>query len=984
MTHQNFLTTPHERYGNFVVTKYLPIPELNCILREIEHLPSGALVMHIGNDDPENLFCLSFKTFPSSSNGAPHILEHTVLCGSKKFPVKDPFFSMSRRSLNTFMNALTGADFTCYPAASQNEKDFYNLLDVYVDAVFHPELKEMSFLQEGHHLEFTDPKDITTPLQIRGIVFNEMKGSLASADSRIWHALMEFLVPDLPYTYNSGGDPKVIPDLTYQELLSFHKKYYHPSQCLFFFYGDLPLKTHLDVLEQGALKGVEKRQKPLALVKQRRFKTPLQKEGFYPSHASDDTTPRSIVTFGFLTASIDNQEEILALSVLDAILMEDDASLLKAPLLRSNLCVHVDAYIDTEMSEVPYAIVCKGCDPADIHALETTLKKALLSIIKKGIPWETIEAALHQLEFSRLEINTEHAPFGLALFMRAALAKQHGCPPEQALVVHSIFEELLQKCKHPSYLIGLIEKYFIHNTHQVRLVMHPDPLLLAKETAQEQEKLKQLRSELSQEEIQRILRQTETLSTFQKHVEKQSLDCLPKVSLKDVEKQTRHLPLVEMQKKHLKIYHHDCFTNHIVYADLLFDLPHVEEEDLPYLHLLMALLPELGCGGRSYEENLRYIQAHTGGIGASCALNVQMTLPQTIRPSLGIKGKALVRNMAPLFDLMQQMLQCPRFDDKKRIEELIKQLRESLVNQLNKKALLYANQLASSGFSPAAYVHQLWFGLDYFKCIESITKDLKRNLMPLVDRLIRLKNQLFSFHNLHLVLSCSQEALKTLEENAYFDLSELSSTIPFSPLKLDTALRPVVSQVREIPSQVAFTSEAFPSVIYTHPDAAALYASTALFDNKILHRKIREQGGAYGCGATYNSTLGHFQFHAYRDPHLASTIATFQEAIESIAAGEFSTQDLEEAKLGLIQQFDIPLAPSSRALVAYTWLRDGKTTQLRQAFRDRFLALNSAQVQAAVKEHLLSRKNQGVIVSLAGKDLLKKENTMLKLPLFPI
>ncbi len=247
--HSHFLTEAGSRYGDFVVTKCHPIDEIGAVLRELSHLPTGATVMHIAADDPENLFCLSFQTLPASSNGAAHILEHTVLCGSKAFPVKDPFFSMSRRSLNTFMNALTGSDFTCYPAASQVQKDFYNLLTVYIDAVFHPNLQFFSFLQEGHRLEFTEPNNPQSPLIYKGIVFNEMKGSLTSIDNRLWHLLMEKLLPDLPYAFNSGGDPKEIPKLTYEELVNFHKTYYHPSRCLFFFYGNLPLQGHLDFIE---------------------------------------------------------------------------------------------------------------------------------------------------------------------------------------------------------------------------------------------------------------------------------------------------------------------------------------------------------------------------------------------------------------------------------------------------------------------------------------------------------------------------------------------------------------------------------------------------------------------------------------------------------------------------------------------------------------------------------------------------------------
>lgn len=247
------LRTVGQCYHQFKCTKSIAIPELQCFLHELEHMPSGALIMHIENHDPENLFCLSFQTLPYNSNGVPHILEHTVLCGSEKFPVKDPFFAMNRRSLNTFMNALTGADFTCYPASSQVPKDFYNLLEVYLDAVFHPLLNELSFMQEGHRLEFSDPLNTETPLEMKGIVYNEMKGALASPSARLSEAINETLFPNVTYGYNAGGDPKEIPKLTYEELKNFHKTYYHPSRCLFFFYGNLPLERHLDFIASRTL-----------------------------------------------------------------------------------------------------------------------------------------------------------------------------------------------------------------------------------------------------------------------------------------------------------------------------------------------------------------------------------------------------------------------------------------------------------------------------------------------------------------------------------------------------------------------------------------------------------------------------------------------------------------------------------------------------------------------------------------------------------
>lgn len=980
----SLLNAPGERYQDFVLVKYRPISELNCVLRELTHLPSGACIMHIANDDTENLFCLSFKTLPSSSNGAAHILEHTVLCGSKNFPVKDPFFSMNRRSLNTFMNALTGSDFTCYPAASQVEKDFYNLLDVYIDAVFHPQLKLLSFLQEGHRLEFADPKDPKTPLEYKGIVFNEMKGSLASADTRLWHALMASLVPDLPYAYNSGGDPKEIPHLMYEELVRFHETYYHPSRCLFFFYGNLPLKQHLDFIAEKALKNVSKEPPLPPIPLQKRFLKPIHQELAYPVNESENLNNRTIITFGWLTIPLTEQEELLALHVLDLVLMETDASLLKKALLESKLCVQADAYMDTEMSEVPYAIVCKGCEASSAELIEKTLKEALNAICLQGIPSHLIEAAIHQLELSRMEISGDQSPFGLTLFMRSALAKQHGCDPENALMIHSLFETLRTQTQKPDYLTNLIKKYLLDNTHCVRLVMHPDPELTAKENADERKRLQEIQQTLSEDAIDTILRRTQELALHQKQTEEQSIECLPKVTLDDVFPLVRDLPLKQSQCGCLEIFHHDCFTNHILYADLVFDLPDITDEELPYVHLLMSLIPEIGSGKRDYAANLEYIQAHTGGIGASSALHLQTTDPNTAHPSVNIRGKALYRKADKLFPLLRDIALSPRFDEKKRIEELVLQLRDSLQNRLNRQAMRYTIQLALSGLSTAAHIGDAWYGLRYFKMIET----LSHNSTLLIDKLLSLKQKIFTLHQPHLILSCDQDMQQKLMEQHFYGLADLPS-FTFTPWQGSFPLIPQPSQGRIIASQVAFTAEAFKTITYLHPHAPALTAATLLLENKVLHRKIREQGGAYSSGATYSSSIGHFYLHSYRDPHIAQTWKTFHEAVQVIGEGKFTAQDLQEAKLGIIQQFDMPISPGNRALSAYSWHRDGKTKQMRQQFRDRLLALTPKEVQHAVQADLIPQLDKGVFACLAGKELLDKENLLLAtekkaLPITPI
>lgn len=964
-----------DQYQDFVVKKVLLLEELKATLYELEHLSSGAQVMHISCDDPENLFCLSFETLPYNSNGVAHILEHTVLCGSKKFPIKDPFFAMTRRSLNTFMNALTGADFTCYPAASQVEKDFYNLLDVYLDAVFHPQLKKESFLQEGHRLEFEDPQQMKG-LIWKGIVYNEMKGALASPDSRLWHQMLKALVSQLTYSHVSGGDPEVIPSLTYEELIQFHETYYHPSRCLFFFYGNLPLKKHLDFISEKILKHSTKLPPLAPPPRQPRLAFPLEREGTYPVPELEGAEHRTMVAWGWLTVPVQDQETLLALTLLDAVLMETDASLLKLPLLQSGLCTSAEAFLDTEMSEVPYLIVCKGCKPEHVQALDDLLLRTLQNILDSGIPYHLIEGALHQLEFSRTEITGDHAPFGLTLFMRSALAKQHGCPPENALLVHALFKKLREKLNDPLYLPEILRTQLLKNPHRVRLAFHPDQKLSEKESCEEKERLETLEAGLPVAEKEKIVQQMHHLQKYQKQIEGQNLDCLPKVTLDDVPVLARDFAL----KEHKNVFSHTCFTNHIVYAEWIFDLPQIEEEELPYAQLLTSILPELGMGKRNYIQNLEHLQSHVGGL--STHMSLYIPLDHQIKPAFIIRGKALERNAKELFAIFKDLALHARLDETKRIEELILQIHTGLQHRLQKNSLRYATQIALSGLSIPAKISERWQGLSYVKWIQEIATDLPRKLPMVLEKLSNLKERLLSLHQSRVVLTCDEPALQQLELEKFFGILDLPAR-PFSPWRPELKLDPVSSHARVISTPVAFTCEAFPVSTYLHPHAPALTVATHLLDNKVLHPKIREEGGAYGCGAQYSPMSGHFTLYAYRDPHLSSTLKFFNEAVQMIANGQFEESELTEAKLEAIQQMDSPISPGSRGACANTWREEKKTREHRQHYRDRLLSLTPQELKIAVKKELLDKQGQSITVSFASKELLDKQLEKT-LPIIPL
>lgn len=967
-----------QTHCDFELTKIVEIPELQCVLRELIHLPTSAQVMHVANDDPENLFCLSFQTIPTSSNGVAHVLEHTVLCGSKKFPISDPFFAMNRRSLNTFMNALTGSDFTCYPAASQVHKDFYNLLEVYIDAVFHPNLKELSFLQEGHRLEFADIKDPRSPLERRGIVYNEMKGALSSASSRLAEALNENLFPNLTYGHNSGGDPKEIPQLTHQELIEFHQTFYHPSRCLFFFYGNIPLEEHLNFIAKHALKDVVAAPPLPPLPRQPRFSKPVYRQLSYPISPSESPKDKTLIAFGWLTSHILEQQDVLALSILDIILMDTDASPLKMAFLKSEWCKQVSSYLEDDISEIPWSITLKGCNPENADNLENLLKETLTEIIKNGIPLEMIENAIHQLEFHHSEITGDQTPFGLSLFMRSALLKQHGANPELGLTIHSLFEEIRRKnLEDPHYLTQLLQKHLLDNPHFVRIVMTPDQNLGSKEVSDERIGLDLIQANLTEKQTFQIIKKSEELASYQKKQFEEDVDILPKVTLNDVPPTARDFPLKRETLGSLEVFSHHCFTNDIVYADLVFNLPDLPETDLPYVRLFTSLLSQVGCGNRSYKENLDYIQGNTGGVGAVLSLNLQATDHQKFQPSLHIKGKALNRKASKLFPLMHDMITTPDFKDITRLKEMMLKIYTTLHGALNQNALKYATNLSASPLNAASKIANSWYGLDYFYLIKELAQNFESHAQQLSDKLEELKQQVMCLENPHLVLSCDQSLYQHLKSVDFYGLQALEKRTSV-PWKGDYSLKSIAPQGRIIASPVAFISHVLPTVSYIHPAAPALNIAAFLFDNLVLHTKIREQGGAYGGGSASNSMSGNFYFYSYRDPNIASTLQAFQDAIQTIASGDFDLDDLEEAKLEMIQALDSPISPGSRADLSYSWWREGKTHKMRQEFRSKLLELSQDDIIDAVEKQIKPNFEKGTTVAFAGKELLEKENEILK------
>ena len=635
-------------------------------------------------------------------------------------------------------------------------------------------------------------------------------------------------------------------------------------------------------------------------------------------------------------------------------------------------------FIDTEINEIPIGITLRGCNPNKANEIEELLRATLKKISQNGISLELIENAIHQLELARSEITGDAAPFGLSLFMRSALLKQHGVNPEQGLKIHSLFNQLRQHVLlDSSYFSQLIQKYYLDNQHFVRIVMLPDANLQAQEEEEEKLLLERIKANLTQQQVEDILHQTQELADFQKEQEEEDDDVLPKITLAEVPIATRDYSLIQQKNGVLDTFHHSVFTNEIIYADLAFPLVDFTEDELFFLRLFELILPQVGCGKRNYIENLGYIQGHTGGIDASISLNLQAQNCKDFHPMFHLRGKSLYRKASKLFPLILDTLESADLTDLNRLKEIIFKQFTGMESRLSQSALRYAINLSSSALNTGAKVANDLYGLPYFWKMREIVQDFDKQAPYVLSKLQNIQERIRSVEKPQLITSCDSRMYDELKGHGFYGLKQMELGAS-TPWKGNFPLNSVLSQGRVIASPVAFIGKVFPTVSYILPYAPALNVAAHLFDNLTLHPLIREKGGAYGGGAVSNSTSGNFYFYSYRDPNITKTLSAFQEAIDVVARGDFDESDIDEGKLEKAQTFDSPVAPGSRGEIAFNWQLTGKTHDLRQKFRTKLLALTKEDIIEAVREVIVPQFNTGATVVFAGKNLLEEENKKLE------
>ena len=939
------------------------LPTLNLTVEEYEHTRTGAVHFHLASDNPENVFLVALRTVPMDSTGVAHILEHTALCGSRRFPVRDPFFMMIRRSMNTFMNAFTSSDWTAYPFASQNTKDFNNLLEVYLDAVFFSNLHELDFLQEGHRLEFQKADDPTTPLEYKGVVFNEMKGAMSSSNSYIWQLLSAELFPTTTYHFNSGGDPACIPDLSYDDLCRFYRTHYHPSNAIFMTFGSIPAVEHQQKFEALALREFDKLDVHIAVHDEQRFLAPKQVTASYPFD-EEDSEDKTHVVMAWLLGKSTNLEDLYKAQLLSSVLLDNSASPLlhalettelgRAP---SSLCGHEDSF-----REMSFLCGLEGCADDSTTAIEKLILDTLERVAAEGVPQDMVEAALHTLELHQREISGDSYPYGLQLILSALSTATHRGDPIELLDIDPVLEKLKVAIQDRNFIPALIREYLLDNPHRLTLTVHPDTTLSDKQKQAEAERLVRVKEALAPEDVTRIIRQARELEERQN--QKPDASLLPKVELSDVPadipwptpKRSR------INRSELPVTFYAQGTNGLSYQQLVLNLPALTAQQTALLPYYTSCIPEVGIGTRSYLD-IQGLQAGvSGGINAYTSMRSKVGDEQTVLGYLVISSKALYRKQQQLAQLLSDTLHGCRFDELVRIKELMEQILSRREQGITSQGHSLAMSTACSRMSPLSQLSYQSSGLEGLQHLKQLVKGL--------DEPARLKafgDELREVHDA--VRKGSLQCLLVAEGSEEERLQQALAGVWSADSSVFT-LPPIRERVQEAwltSTQVNFCSVAFPTVASGHEDAAALTVLAGFLRNGFLHRAIREQGGAYGGGASQESGSAAFRFYSYRDPRLAETLEDYRRAVDWMLTADHDYAQLEESILGVISSLDKPASPAGSAKQAFHNELFGRSKHERAQFRARVLEVSIEELKAVTERYLTGDNASVGIVSNKGQ-----------------
>ncbi|MEJ5365266.1 MAG: insulinase family protein [Desulfosoma sp.] len=960
------------QWGDFRLDREVFIEEIKTLAKIYSHEPTGARILSMENDDENKVFGVTFRTPPKDATGLPHILEHSVLCGSRKYPVKEPFVELLKGSLQTFLNAFTYPDKTCYPVASQNHQDFYNLIDVYLDAVFYPKITPWIFKQEGWHYELENPDD---PLTYKGVVYNEMRGAYSSPDRLVVEYSQQSLFPDTPYGLDSGGDPRVIPSLTYEQFKAFHETFYHPSNAWFYFYGDDDPQKRLQILQE-VLKDFRHLPVDSTIALQRPFPEPRRVAKTYA--VGKDQPPKAMVTVNWLLAPTEPAETNLALHVLEYILLGMPGSPLRRALIESGLGEDLSGVgLEGELRQMMFSTGLKGVAPENMERVEALVLRVLEDLAEKGIPRETVEAALNTVEFRLRENNTGQFPRGLALMLRALSTWLYDGDP-LALVA---FEKPLAAVKEKAlaanrYLEGLLTRYWVENRHRATLFLEPDTTLEERLKAEEARALAAVKAALSREDIQRIVEETETLRRLQETPDPpEALAAIPRLRLEDLDRETKKIPAEEEHLAGVPVLTHDLFTNGIFYLDLAFDLSGVPADLLSYVPLFGRALLEMGTDKEDYATLNERISRKTGGIFVQTSTAVCAD-GETPGAWLFLRGKALVRQVPDLCALLQDMVTGVRLDRRDRFRQILLESKARKEAHLIPEGHRFAARRLKARFHRAHWVEEKMKGIESLFFLRRLAQRVESDWDGVVADLEEVRRCVLTSRGLRVNVTVDGPSW----DKAAGSVQALVSSVP------RRAVPPAPWRPDPLPADEGFTSPVHVNYVAKGADlreAGFRFRGSALVVSHYLRTaylwdRVRVQGGAYGAFSQLERFSGDFALVSYRDPNVEKTLETYDRCADFLKTLSLHEDELTKAIIGVIGDLDRHLLPDAKGFTSFVRRLTGDDDEARQRMREEVLGTTPADFRA-FGQFLEVLRDKGRVVVLGSWESLQPLSERLRI-----
>lgn len=881
----------------FKLLKVQFVNDINAYFCEYEHVKSGGRVVHIKNDDPHCTFAIGFRTLPKDSTGVCHIIEHSLLCGSKKYPLKEPFVNLLKSSVATFLNAFTAYDWTMYPFSSQVPQDFDNVLSIYLDAVFNPlcMVDKKPFLQEGWHLELLNKEDIPT---IKGVVYNEMKGATSSVDDVLESAVNEIMYKDTIYKYNSGGDPEVIPELTYEDYVAFYKEHYTPQNALTFFYGKMDIEKKLKYLDKEYFSKFNKVEKEIIINPQTpHINTSFVKE--YEVGKDEEIKDKTYLGLCYSLGSYENYEDILGMSLIFTSIMSTNNSPLKKIILDSKLGKNVRYSIDDNNVVPSLHIDLLETNQSKKEEFHNLFLKEIKKIVKEGIDRDLLISTLNYSEFKDKERDLQASNKGLNFAMTVISPFIYRSDIVSRLEFTSSYKVLREKLN-TRYYEELLEKYILNSSHYVLVEVNPSRTLGDERKAKVEKKMKEIKAKMSDKEIDALIKQTKELIAYQNKVDtKKELDTLPKLTLKDIPSSISYLDTKKTKVKGMKAIYHNVPTNKIGYLRMYFSLDCIELEDLPYVRLLRNLLLNVKTKSYSPFELMKNIKTNLGSFVFNILNNPSDRT--TTRLDFSLATSALVDNIHHIPHLVNEVLLTSKFtkeEVKTNLNQLVMIYRQGLIENGNSHAIMEARG-AYSTF--ANYENHYKTGLDTYNFYKDLLDNF--NYKKINEKLVSISKKIFSKNNVILSFSGDKETIEVLKKEV--------RKLKFRNAKLTSVLKPDFKEPKKealvVPSGVSYSVLATNLSEINHTFSGKDVVLSHILSYDYLWNEIRVKGGAYGAGFALTKTNDTF-FYSYRDPNVKNTYDVYRNVINYLDNFNPSKKEFVNYVIGAVGGISNPVS----------------------------------------------------------------------------